>query len=134
MTSPADLPPPPTALQRPHSYERHGLTVEDPYAWLRDPGYPAVTDEVVLGYLKAENAYFEAWKAPHEPLIETLFQELKARQKEDDSSVPVKDGEWEYWWAFEAGAQYRRWWRRPAGGEGEAQLILDEVREAEGRD
>ncbi|WP_114227245.1 MULTISPECIES: S9 family peptidase [Sphingomonas] len=133
MTSPADLPPPPQALQRPHTYERHGVTVEDPYAWLRDPGYPTVTDEVVLGYLKAENAYFEAWRGPHDSLIETLFQELKGRQKEDDRSVPVKDGDWEYWWAFEAGAQYRQWWRRPTAG-GEDQLIFDEVAEAAGKD
>jgi len=148
------LPPPPVALQRPHSYERHGITVDDPFAWLRDPGYPQVSDEVVLGYLKSENAYFKAWKAPHEALIETLFQELKGRQKEDDSSVPVKDGEWLYWWAFQPGAQYRRWWRRPAGsqpfvpseveggvstgldtnGEQGAQLIFDEVAEAEGKE
>jgi len=141
MTSPADLLPAPVAAQKPHRYERHGRQVDDPFAWLRDPGYPTVTDEEVLGYLKAENAYFEAWKAPHEPLIETLFQELKGRQKEDDSSVPVKDGAWEYWWAFQPGAQYRQWWRRrpvgaprPSVSSDDAQLIFDEVAEAADRE
>ena len=43
-----------------HSVTHHGVTVEDPYAWLRDPGYPQVNDPDVLGYLNAENAYFEA--------------------------------------------------------------------------
>jgi len=124
--------PPPQAEQRPHSYERHGVRVEDPWHWLRDPGYPTVEDPDVLAYLTDENAYFDAWKAPHEPLIETLFGELKGRQKEDDSSVPVKDGEWLTWWAFQPGAQYRRWYRKPAAG-GPDQLIFDEVAQAEGK-
>ncbi len=124
---------PPIAEQRPHSFEHHGLRVEDSYHWLRDPGYPNVQDEDVLAYLKAENAYFEAAMAPHQELIEELFQEMKGRMKEDDRSVPVKDGDWLYWWAFEPGAQYRRWFRRRAEG-GEDRLIFDEPAEAEGKD
>lgn len=129
----SDLPQPPRAEQRPTHFERHGIRVEDPYAWLRDAGYPKVDDQPVLDYLNAENAYFEAWKKPHEALVETLFQELKGRQKEDDRSVPVKDGDYLYWWAFQPGAQYRQWYRKPAAG-GADQLILDEVKEAEGKE
>jgi oligopeptidase B len=129
----AELPPPPRAEQRPHSYERHGVTIEDPWAWLRDPGYPEVKDQAVLDYLKAENSYFEAAMAPHAGLVESLFEEMKGRIKEDDSSVPVKDGDWLYWWAFEAGAQYRQWWRKPVRG-GADRLIFDEPAEAEGKD
>jgi oligopeptidase B len=66
MTKASDLPPPPKAATKPHRYERHGVGIDDPYAWLRDPGYPEVTDEAVLGYLKEENAYFEAAMKPHE--------------------------------------------------------------------
>ncbi|WP_205479457.1 S9 family peptidase [Sphingomonas arenae] len=129
----SSLPPPPRAEQRPHSFERHGVTIEDPYSWLRDPGYPEVKNEEVLAYLKAENAYFEAWKAPHADLIETLFQEMKGRMKEDDCSVPVKDGDWLTWWAFQPGAQYRQWFRRKFMG-GPDELIFDEPAEAAGRD
>ena len=126
------LPNPPSAERRPHSFERHGYTVEDPYHWLRDPKYPEVEDEAVLSYLREENAYFEAAMAPHRPLIDDLFEEMKGRLKEDDSSVPAKDGDWLYWWAFAPGAQYRTWYRRPvAGGAGEP--IFDEVAEAEGK-
>ena len=50
------------------------------------------------------------------PLVETLFEEMKGRIKEDESSVPVRDGDWLYWWAFEPGAQYRSWYRRPVAG------------------
>ncbi|WP_425564864.1 S9 family peptidase [Sphingomonas humi] len=127
------LPQPPRAEPRPTSFERHGIKVQDDYAWLRDKGYPKVDDADVLDYLKAENAYFEAWKKPHEPLVDTLFQEMKGRQKEDDRSVPTKDGDWLYWWAFQPGAQYRQWYRKPVAG-GADQLIYDEVKEAEGKE
>ncbi|MDT9599319.1 S9 family peptidase [Sphingosinicella rhizophila] len=133
MTKASDLPAPPCAEQRPHSYERHGRHIEDPYSWLKDPSYPKVDDPEVLGYLKAENDYFEAAMAPHRPLVETLFQEMRARLKEDESSVPIRNGDWLYWWAFRPGAQYRTWYRKPAGG-GAEQILLDEATEAEGSD
>ena len=135
MTRTADLPPPPRATPRPYSFERHGIRVEDEYHWLRDSSYPTVDDPDVLAYLNAENAYFEAAMAPHRPLIETLFQEMRGRIPEDDSSVPVRDGQYLYWWAFAPGAQYRAWYRRPvfSGGVPTPQLILDEAAEAEGK-
>jgi oligopeptidase B len=129
----SELPAPPRAEQRPHSYERHGIRVEDPWHWLKDDSYPTVDDEDVLSYLRAENAYFEAAMRPHQPLIETVFQEMRGRIPEDDSSVPVRDGAWMYWWAFQPGAQYRTWYRRPAAG-GDQQLVFDEPREAEGKE
>jgi oligopeptidase B len=127
------LPDPPRAEQRPYSFELHGHSIEDPYHWLKDPAYPTVEDEDVLAYLKAENAYFEAAMAPHSELVETLFEEMKGRIKEDESSVPVRDGDWEYWWAFKAGAQYRTWYRRPVGG-GAEQVVFDEALEAKGKE
>jgi oligopeptidase B len=131
MDKPADLPAPPTAEQRPHSYERHGVTIEDPWAWLRDPKYPEVDDPDVLAYLHAENAYFETWAGKHKELVEELFEEMKGRIKEDDSSVPIRDGDYLYWWAFKAGEQYRSWYRKPVRG-GEDELIFDEPAEAHG--
>ena len=124
---------PPSATRRPHSFARHGITVEDPWAWLRDPGYPDVKDKDVLGYLEAENAFFESAMQPHKPLTDALFAEMKGRIKEDDSSVPQKDGDYVYWRAFETGAQYRKWYRRPVAG-GDDQLILDEPALAEGHE
>ena len=132
MTRTTDLPAPPRAEQRPHSYERHGITVQDPYFWLKDQGYPKVDDADVLAYLKAENAYTEAAMKPHAALVDTLFAEMKGRIKEDDASVPLRDGDWLYWWAFEKGGQYKKWYRRPVAG-GADQLIFDEPAEAAGK-
>ncbi len=134
MIDPATLPTPPVADRIPHSAGRHGRTVEDPYHWLKDQGYPTVTDEKVLTYLREENAYFDAAMAPLRPLVDTLFAEMKGRIQEDDASVPRRDGDWLYWWAFETGAQYRRWLRRRGDGTGADVVILDEVAEAAGHD
>src|SRR5260221_8849619 len=133
MDKPAEFPAPPQAEQRPYNYERHGVTIEDPWHWLRDPKYPAVDDPDVLAYLKAENAYFDGWKAEHQGLLDQLFEEMKGRIKEDDSSVPIRDGDFLYWWAFKPGSQYRTWYRKSVTG-GEDQVLFDEPVEAEGRD
>ncbi len=126
-------PTPPIAARRPHSFTAHGITIEDDYAWLKDPDYPEVGDPDVLAYLEAENAYFEAVMAPRQPLVDRLYEEMKARIKEDESSVPQKDGDYLYWTAFETGGQYRKWWRKPVAG-GEDELLLDEPALAEGKE
>ncbi|WP_229956884.1 S9 family peptidase [Parasphingorhabdus litoris] len=116
---------PPIAEQRPYSYERHGYTISDPYHWLKDQSYPKIDDEDVLDYLKEENKWFEQNMAGQKALTDKLFKEMRARIKEDESTVPQKDGDWIYWTAFDEGAQYRKWYRKPVAG-GEDQLILDE--------
>ena len=139
---------PPIAAQKPHSSTAHGVTIEDPYFWLKDQSYPKVDDPEVLDYLKAENAFFEAKMKPHAARVETIFQEMKGRLKEDESSVPQKDGAYLYWRRFEKGAQYKQWMRkrgeRPIYGqstngvnfrdgtepEGPDEIIFDEAKEA----
>ena len=141
MDMPTARPVPPVAEQRPYSYERHGVTIEDPWHWIRDQGYPQVTDKDVLAYLTAENEYFEHWSEQHKELLDQLFEEMKGRIKEDESSVPIRDGDFLYWWAFTPGAQYRTWYRKPvlSGADrpvdgGDDQIIFDEPAEAAGKD
>ena len=122
---------PPVAAKKPHSFTHHGVTIEDPYNWLRDPGYPEVKDEDVLAHLEAENAWFETRMKPLQGAVETLLTEMRGRIKEADKSVPQKDGNWLYWIEYEEGAEYKKWWRRPVAG-GPDELILDEVALAEG--
>ncbi|MEM7666513.1 MAG: S9 family peptidase [Pseudomonadota bacterium] len=133
---------PPIAEKREHSYTHHGITISDPYDWLYDKSYPTVDDEDVLDYVKAENAWFEANMAPQEELTEALFKEMRARIKENESTVPQRRGDFLYWSEFEEGAQYRKHYRKPvlSGDEGpvgaseaaEPQLMLDENELAEG--
>jgi len=134
MTDPIQ---PPRAARRPHESTHHGRTLSDPWAWLRDPAYPEVKDPEILAYLEAENRYFDAAMGPRKALVDALFEEMKGRIKEEDRSVPQKDGAYLYWSSFEAGEQYRRHWRRPVGApdDGSAdELILDEPALAQGKD
>ena len=124
---------PPIAPRRSYRHSYHGVTLEDPYYWLQDPNYPTVDDPDVLDYLKAENAYFDHWYAPHQGLTQTLFEELKARKPEQDESVPYTKNGYRYQWRFEKGAQYRVWLRQPADGNAsDWHTLLDENALAEG--
>ncbi|CAI8011947.1 Dipeptidyl aminopeptidase BI [Geodia barretti] len=87
---------PPVAGERAHSSTHHGITIEDPWHWLRDPGYPDVEDPDVLAYLNAENAFFETSMAPQQELIDAIFEEIKGRQQPDLSSVPWRRGNCNY--------------------------------------
>lgn len=83
---------PPTAAKIPHRTEIHGEVLEDNYFWLREKENPEV-----IAFLNAENAYTEAMLSDLKGLRQTLFDEMKARLKEDDSEVPYKDGAYFYY-------------------------------------
>lgn len=129
---------PPVARRGNHRFTLHGITIEDPYAWIRDKSYPKVDDPEILAYLKAENAYFDDRMRAQSMLVEALFAEMKGRIKEDDASVPHADGDWMYWWAYETGGQYRNWYRKPRGTADDDrsgdQLLLSEPKLAEGKE
>jgi len=72
---------PPVAPKKPHVETHHGITITDDYFWLRDPGYPEVSDPEILAHLKAENAWFESRMAPHKGRIDALFTEMRGRIK-----------------------------------------------------
>ena len=127
---------PPTADRREHTTTVHGIEISDPYFWMKDPSYPQVDDQDVLDYLNAENKHFDEYMAPLGELTERLFQEIKARQVEDESSVPVRDGKYVYQSRYIPGKQYRQHVRWSAKGDtfleygtpptSATQLILDE--------
>src|SRR6478672_2786516 len=87
---PTDRPEVPVARRKAYRVTHHGVTIDDFYAWLRDPAYPEVNDPDVLSYLNAENAYFEAAMKPRRNFIDALFAEMKGRVKDDDASVPQR--------------------------------------------
>jgi oligopeptidase B len=129
-----DKPAPPIAPRKPFRQTIHGTTLEDPWHWLRDPDYPEVKDPEILAHLERENAYFEAFMAPHRRLLDTLFEEIKGRRELQESSVPFQDGAWVYQWAFDADAQYRTWRRWPKERPDQAATILDEPALAAGHE
>ncbi len=124
---------------RPQTFERHGITWSDDFAWLRADNWqevmrdPSLLDAEIRAHLEAENAWTEQVMAPTDELRETLFAEMKGRIKEDDNSVPVADGPWEYFVRFVEGGQYAVHCRQPRGG-GETHVLFDGNAESEGHD
>jgi oligopeptidase B len=63
-------------------------------------------DQKVLDYLNAENAYTDAVMAPTRELQKQLYDEIIARIKQDDESVPYKKDGYYYYTRFEEGREY----------------------------
>lgn len=130
----ADHPPlaAPLAPAHPTVLRKHGESRLDPYFWLRDKDHPDT-----LAYLQAENAYAEASTAALKPFETRLFDEIKARIKEDDSSVPYRLDGYCYYSRFETGRQYPLLCRQPLGADGQPgapeQILLDVNALAEGK-
>ena len=121
--------PTPSAPQRPQEITTHGDTRIDPWFWLRD-----VDDPETLAYLRAENAHTEAVMAPEEELQEQLFLEMRGRIKEDDSTVPEKDGEYYYYTRFEEGKQYPIHCRKRGSLDGPEEILINVNELADGKD
>ncbi len=118
--------------------------VTDEYEWLRDKDDPEV-----LAHLHAENAYTNARTEHLSLLTEQVFEEIKARTKETDLSVPTREGDWWYFTRTQEGQQYGIHCRVPVAGPDDweppapdasaeplpgEQVLLDENVEAEGHE
>ena len=79
---PAD-PSAPVAPRRASVRIHHGDRFEDPYEWLRDKDDPEV-----IAHLEAENAYTKVQTGHLTELADAVFDEIKARTKETDLTVP----------------------------------------------
>jgi oligopeptidase B len=128
---------PPRPDKRPVSDTHHGITRTDDYAWLRADNWqevfkdPAVLDPAIRAHLETENAYQDALMADTAELSATLFREMRGRIKEDDSSVPMKDGPFAYGSSFRVGGEQPRYFRTARDGGAES-IMLDGDHEAEG--
>lgn len=92
----------------------------DEYYWLNERENPAVK-----AYLEAENRYADSVLAPVKGLQEKLYEELKARIKEDDQSVPYfKNGYW-YVIRFEKGKEYNIITRRKGDLNAPEEILVD---------
>jgi oligopeptidase B len=121
---------PPHAPKHVHVSVHHGVTLEDPYHWLRADNWqevmrdPATLPADIRAYLEAENAHAEAGLADTAALQAELYREMRGRVKEDDSGVPAPDGPFAYFFSYEAGAQHPRYCRQARDG-GRTEVLLD---------
>lgn len=120
---------PPIAKQQPKVLETHGHQRQDPYFWLNERENPEVID-----YLKAENAYKEEVLAPTKNFQGTLFEEMKGRIKQDDSSVPYRKDDYFYYSRYETGKEYPIYCRKKGALTADEEIILDVNILAEGKE
>jgi oligopeptidase B len=92
---------PPIAKRVPAERTHHGDTFIDEYAWLA-----AKDDPETIAFLEAENAFTAAETAAQADLASAAFEEIRARTKETDLSVPVRKGGWWYYVRTVEGKQY----------------------------
>ena len=130
----------PVAPRKPVEHTLHGHKRVDPYAWLKDEDWqqvmrdPTVLDRSIKDYLDAENAYTKSVMAETESLQEKLFEEMRGRIKEDDSSVPQDDGPFSYYVRYATGGQHPIYCRRSKAGDEAEQILLHGDEEAQGHE
>lgn len=122
----------PVAEKQEHIREIHGDKVNDPYYWMIDYFKKGKDSTKVVNYLKAENSYWESMMKDTEPFREKLFQEMKARIKEKDESVPVFKNGYYYYTRTEAGKQYFKYCRKKGSLTAPEEILLDVDQQAEG--
>jgi oligopeptidase B len=120
--APAEAPVPPVAEHRPFDVISPNGNRRDDYYWLRDDTRKS---KDVLGYLEAENAYRDAYMAPSANLTQKLYDELVARLKPDDTSVPVLERGYFYYSRFVPGLDYAVYARRKGAMTAPEEVLLD---------
>ena len=99
---------------------KHGDDRLDEYYWLNKRD-----DEEVIKYLNEENDYRNAYMKGYKPLEEEIFQEIKSRIKEDDSSVPYFENEYFYYTRYEKDKQYPIYCRKKGSLDSDEEILID---------
>ena len=128
---------PPIADKVPVELEKHGDVRIDNYYWMRltdeqrNDKTPDEHTQKVLDYLNAENDFFDKKMGHTEKFREDLFQEMKARIKEDDESVPYKENGYFYITRYKKGGQYPIYSRKKETLEADEEILFDVNKMAE---
>ncbi|WP_016990405.1 S9 family peptidase [Flavobacterium sp. ACAM 123] len=111
---------PPVAKIIPTELEKFGDIRVDNYFWLKDRENPEVID-----YLHKENNYYQKMTAHTQEFQKELFEEMKARIKEDDESVPYLYNGYYYITRFETGKDYPIYSRKKESLSAKEEIMLD---------
>ena len=111
---------PPVAKKKPKKLNIHNDLRIDNYYWLNNR-----ENQDVIDYLNAENNYTKQVMQHTESFQKELFEEMKGRIKENDTSVPYKlNGYW-YLTRFEKGKDYPIYTRKKETLEAEEEVLFD---------
>ncbi|NHF59201.1 S9 family peptidase [Flavobacteriaceae bacterium TP-CH-4] len=112
--------PAPVAKKQPKELEKHGDVRTDDYYWMNDRENPEV-----ISHLEAENAYYQKMTEHTNDFQTALFEEMKSRIKEDDTSVPYKNNGYWYITRFETGQQYPIYSRKKETLDAEEEIMFN---------
>ena len=115
----------PVAEKIPVDVGMHGDKRIDNYYWMNDYFKKGPRSEKVIAYLKEENNYTDTILSDIRSLRDTLFNEMKARIKEKDQSVPVLDNGYYYYTRYEEGKQYAVHCRKKGSLDAPENILLD---------
>ncbi len=130
----------PVADKIPMELKKHNDVRVDNYYWMRlsdeekEAENPSKKTQKVLDYLNNENAFYAQETKHTLNFQESLFQEMKARIKEDDSSVPYYKNGYYYITRYEIGSQYPIYTRKKENLKAEEEILLDVNILAKGHD
>lgn len=99
---------------------KHGDVRVDNYYWMNDRENPKVIE-----YLSAENQYLDTMMGHTKVFQERLFNEMKGRIKEDDSTVPYKLDDYYYYVRYVEGGEYPVYCRKKGSMDGSEEIIMD---------
>ena len=122
---------PPIADKVPTELEKHGHIRTDNYYWMRltdkqrNNNTPDPHAKKVLDHLNNENAYFNSKMSHTEKFRDDLYEEMKARIKEEDESVPYKENGYFYITRYEKGGQYPIYSRKKATLEADEEILFN---------
>lgn len=119
---------PPKATLIDKILEIHGDRRIDPYFWMNERENPDV-----ITYLEEENSYCDFVMKDTEDLQQQLFDEMKARYKEDDQSLPYFFNSYWYIVRFEKGKEYPIFSRKKDTLDNEEEILIDVNVLAEGQ-
>ena len=121
----------PVAVKKPYILEAHGEQRVDNYYWLRDD---TRSDPEVLAYLEAENAWTDHELRDTRALQQTLYDEMVSRLTPEDASVPVRDGDYWYYFRFQTDQDFAIHARRAGSLEAAEETLIDGNERADGYD
>lgn len=108
------------APKKPVRLEKHGDARVDNYFWMNERD-----SAPVLEFLNGENAYVEEVMGGTREFREALIKEMRGRVKEEDATVPLKDGEYYYQTQFKEGKEYPIFVRRKGDPKAPEEIMAD---------
>ncbi len=110
-----------------HKHVKHQDTRIDNYFWLNDR-----TNSKVIDYLNAENTYSDEKLKDTREVQEKIYQEMRSRIKEDDTTMDYKKGDYHYYSRTLTGKEYKIYCRKK-GEKGKEEVLIDVNKLAENR-